>query len=122
MTRTIPAAPAVDSGRQSCTPVGCTCPTIEVNVQGELDAATIPRLRERLSDALSLQPVHLYVDLSDCTFIGAAGVTMLLDAHCKTRRQRGTLVLRGCAPRHLRVLALMGLNDVFDVEGGAPCS
>jgi anti-anti-sigma factor len=114
----LPVAP-VDAAER---PDACTCPTIQIQVQGEVDTSTIPRLRERLNDALTLQPVHLYVDLGECTFIGASGVSMLLDAHRKARRQQASLVLRSCGARHLRVLALMGLKDVFDIEGSAtPC-
>lgn len=97
---------------------GCSCPTIEIRVEGELDASAMPRLRGRLEDALSLTPTQLYVDLADCTFLSAQAVALLLDAHRQVRRDAGRLVLRGCSQRHRRVLALMGLQEVFDREDG----
>ena len=94
----------------------CACPSVEIHVVGDLDLAAAPRLRERLRDALTLRPVHLFVDLEECTFIDATGVAALLEAHRGARRQDASLVLRACGPHHLRIFALMGLRGVFDVE------
>ncbi|MEO6205149.1 MAG: STAS domain-containing protein [Mycobacteriales bacterium] len=98
---------------------GCTCPVIEVNVQGELDVSVVPRLREQLIDALSLAPTRLVVDLSACTFFDVSGINLLLEVHRQIWQQDGRLTLRNAQPRHLRLLALMGLRDVFDLEGAA---
>jgi anti-anti-sigma factor len=93
-----------------------TQPVIEVLVDDELDIATLPRLRERLEDALSLRPARLVVDLRDCTFLDAQAMTVLLDVHRQAWRQGGLLTLRGCTPQCLRLLSLAGLLDVFDRE------
>ena len=99
----------------------CSCPAIEVQIQGELDYASVPRMRERLRDALSLHPKCLVVDLSACTFFDAMGINMLMEAHRQAWRQDAVLTLRGCSDRHLRILALMGLRGVFDIDGaGGP--
>ncbi len=98
---------------------GCTCPVIEVNVQGELDMTVVPRLREQLADALSLQPTRLVVDLSACTSFDVSGINVLLDVHRQIWQQDGRLTLRNAQARHLRLLALMGLRDVFDLEGSS---
>ena len=98
----------------------CACPSVEVCVVGDLDLSTEARVRERLADALTLRPMRLFVDLTDCTFMDATGVAALLEAHRQARRQNASLILRGCVDRHLRILALMGLRGVFDIEGGSP--
>jgi anti-anti-sigma factor len=87
---------------------------VEVQVQGSLDLTTVERIRSQLLEALDLRPSSLVVDLSGCTFFDATGISMLLDVHRRVWRQHGTLELRGCSERHLRLLALMGLIDVFD--------
>jgi anti-anti-sigma factor len=94
----------------------CCCPVVEVQVRGDLDLTAVPRMRERLNDALSLQPHVLVVDLSACTSFGAQGITMLLEVHRRAWRQQAMLTLRGCSDRHLQMLALMGLQDVFDID------
>ncbi|MBK5307483.1 MAG: STAS domain-containing protein [Frankiaceae bacterium] len=94
----------------------CCCQAIEIHVQGELDLSTVPRMRERLHEALSLQPERLVVDLSECTFFDAMGINMLLELHRRAWRQNAAFTLRGCSDRHYRLLALMGLRNVFDIE------
>jgi anti-anti-sigma factor len=94
----------------------CRCPEVEVCIKGELDYATVPRTREQLHDALSLHPQRLVVDLAGCTFFDAMGINMLLEVHRQAWRQDAALTLRGCSQRHLRILALMGLHGVFDID------
>jgi anti-anti-sigma factor len=91
-------------------------PVIEVIVDEELDIATLPRLRERLEDALSLRPARLVVDLRDCTFLDAQAMNVLLDIHRQAWREGGLLTLRGCSAQCLRLLSLAGLLGVFDME------
>lgn len=90
-------------------------PLIEVVVSEELDISTLPRLRERLEDALSLAPDRLVVDLSGCAFLDAQAMTVLLDVHRQAWRAGGLLTLRGCSPQCLRLLSLAGLLGVFDL-------
>jgi anti-anti-sigma factor len=89
---------------------------IEVLVEEELDIATLPRLRERLEDALSLQPTRLVLDLRDCGFLDAQAMTVLLDVHRQAWREGGRLILRGCSSQCLRLLSLAGLLGVFEME------
>ena len=70
--------------------------TVVVDVCGDLDLATVARMRERLEDAMSARPDHLVVDLSACGFVDASALAMLLEAHRRTSRAGGLLTLRGC--------------------------
>lgn len=119
VTSTLPST-ATRPSRVSSTSASrsdCRCPTIHIEVQGELDHAVVPRLREQLADALTLNPARLVVDLSRCTFFDVSGINLLLDAHRQIWQQDGRLTLHGAQERHLKLLALMGLSDVFDLEG-----
>ena len=87
-----------------------------VEVVGDLDLASVPRVRETLHDALSVRPEQLVVDLRDCDFVDASALTMLLDVHRRCFRSGGVLSLRGCSPRVLRLLSLTGLRRVFDLQ------
>jgi anti-sigma B factor antagonist len=102
----------------SCGPAGCVCPVVEIAVEGDLDIHVIPRMRERLQDALRLSPHTLTTDLTRCGFFDAAGINMLLGIHRQACAQGTSFRLRGCSDRHLRILALMGLNGVLDVCDG----
>lgn len=48
--------------------------------------------------------------------LDVSGINLLLATHRQIWQQEGRLTLRGAQGRHLRLLALMGLTDVFDVE------
>jgi len=97
---TLPAAPA----------------TVVVEVCGDLDLATVARVRERLESAMAARPDRIVVDLSACAFVDASALAMLLEAHRRTCRAGGVLTLRGCSPRVLRLLSLTGLRRVFDLD------
>ena len=88
---------------------------VVVVVDGELDISSVARVRETLHDALSVRPARLVVDLAACPFVDACALTMLLDVHRRAWRSGGTLTLRGCSPRVLRLLSLTGLRRVFDL-------
>ena len=60
------------------------------------------------------------VDLSDCPFVDAAAVNVLLDAHREAWRTGGRLTLRGPYPRLRRLFELAHVNDVFDITYERP--
>ena len=93
-----------------------TTPLVEIVVTDELDATTVPRLSDRLEDALRMRPERLVVDLAGCGFADATALTLLLDVHRRARRQGGALVLRAPSARVLRAITLTGLQHVFTRE------
>ncbi|PWW60208.1 anti-anti-sigma factor [Actinokineospora spheciospongiae] len=86
-----------------------------MHVTGEIDFLTAPALRTAVSDGLARPALSaLVVDLTGVTFLGCAGVTVLIDARLRIRERGGALVVvcpRGAAPR--RILVLLGLDDVL---------
>ena len=89
--------------------------SVTVAVTGALDVTTLPRVRERLEQALAGRPARMVVDLSACTFGDASALALLLDVHRRLSRTGGVLTLRGSCPRVLRLLSLTGLRRVFDL-------
>ncbi len=89
--------------------------TLTLELCDELDISTVPRLREHLTDALDLRPRAIIVDLSRCGFLDSQALVPLLEAHRVARRRRVTFSLRGLTPQAHRLLALAGLDGVFDV-------
>jgi anti-anti-sigma factor len=109
-------SPAIPGTRRPLPVVGPQ--VVVVEVQDDLDSTRVPRVRALLEEAAALRPGQLVVDLRDCSFLDASGLTMLLEVHRRLCRVGAVLTLRGCSPRVLRLLSLTGLQRVFDVEGG----
>lgn len=91
---------------------------VVVSVRGELDLATVPVLRERLESVheISSVPSPLVMDLSGLTFIGSAGLALLVDLNnqCVERGVLLALVATGTVvPRAIQVTAL---DQVFSVH------
>lgn len=89
-----------------------------VQVGGELDLATAPRLVEALRDARH-GARRVVLDLRELTFLDSAGVHAIVDASIGARRDgRRLLLLRAPDAIH-RIFALTGTSDdveVFDLD------
>ncbi|WP_433075894.1 STAS domain-containing protein [Dactylosporangium sp. CA-139114] len=91
-------------------------PTIEVVIREELDAASVPRFAALLHEAADLGPDHLVVDLTECPFVDAAAIGMLLDVHRRMFVAGGRLTLRSPGPRVTRTLRLARVSNVLHVQ------
>lgn len=94
-------------------PVTAAPAVLRVPVTGDLDLATVARVRVRLDEALARRPRSLVVDLSRCSFVDATALTMLLEVHRACCRLGLDFALSGAGPRIQRVLSLTGLRGVF---------
>lgn len=92
-------------------------PVIELQVAEELDTAGLDRLTALLNDAVQLRPAQLVVDLTDCPFVDAAFIGLLLDTHRQIRRTGGLLSLRSPSARMRRNLQLAHADHVLTVTG-----
>jgi anti-anti-sigma factor len=87
--------------------------TTLITVAGEVDAATAPQLADALRPRLTYDATVL-VDLFGVTFLSAAGLHVLVEAHWSAQAGGGTLNLI-TGPRCVdRALALTGLDQVLD--------
>jgi anti-anti-sigma factor len=88
---------------------------VVVHLAGEIDLLAEPSLQDHLSELLVTQPDCLIIDLSQVSFMGATGLSVLV----RTRHvaaQQGT-ILKLCSPSRCvaRVLELLGLDRLFEV-------
>jgi anti-sigma B factor antagonist len=84
-----------------------------VEVAGEIDAYSSPRLREVLAK-VSAEGLHLVaVDMSQVTFMDSSGLGVLVGAVKRARAGQGAVCLFGCAEHVLRVLRITGLVRVM---------
>ena len=89
-----------------------------VTASGQLDVATAPRLRETLQAQQHAPTRRLVLDLSGIEFLDSFGLGVLVGGLRRARSGGGALVLVGVRPRIAQVLAVTGLDAVFDIAVG----
>jgi anti-sigma B factor antagonist len=86
-----------------------------VTVQGEVDLATSPQLRDCLT-AVVEKSTAVVVDLDQVGFIDSTGIGVLVGAVKRARSTGGDLSLVCTQRRILKVLEITGLTQVFSVH------
>jgi anti-anti-sigma factor len=90
---------------------------VVVEVVGEVDAFTAPLLEACLSSQSARGGLtELVVDLERVTFLGAAGISTLAQAHRRCRMRAARLVVRCSHRRVIRHLQLSGLSELVALE------
>ncbi|HEV7978610.1 STAS domain-containing protein [Amycolatopsis sp.] len=92
--------------------------TVVVTACGEIDVLTTPGLRWPLTQALRRNPSVVVFDLTDVTFIGSSGLSVLALAGRDFDRSAVRVVATSQAVT--RPLGLMGLNRVLTVFSSLP--
>jgi anti-sigma B factor antagonist len=87
-----------------------------IDVAGEIDVSTAPRLRALLIDLTSKNSCHLVVDLAKVQFLDSAGVGVLVGAAKRARANDSSLVLVCTQARILKVFKITGLTKVFAIH------
>jgi anti-sigma B factor antagonist len=88
-----------------------------VEVGGEVDVATAPRLREQLIALVNDQRYHLVVSLEGVDFIDSTGLGVLISGLKRVKTHGGRFSLVCTEPRILKVFEITGLLTVFNVCG-----
>lgn len=86
---------------------------LTLRVTDELDIATTPTLRARVTEALAGRPQTLIVDLSACPFAGVDALHALAELTRGARRQGTTLLLISLRPIVRRTIAVLGLEGAL---------
>jgi anti-sigma B factor antagonist len=87
-----------------------------IHVAGELDMLTSPSLQDHLSRLFATRPDRLIIDLSQVSFLGSAGLQVLLDAR-RAADQQATTLQRSGTNQHAvaRPLTITGLDHLFEI-------
>jgi anti-sigma B factor antagonist len=88
-------------------------PSVTVVLDGEIDIVTAPAIRRFLMAAIGGGDVDLAVDMSGVTFIGAAGIGVLVAAANRAREAGGSLSLLAPSPRVRWLLDVLHLDAVL---------
>lgn len=91
--------------------------TVVFSVSGELDLATAPLLDDRITTAAHPSPgTLLVVDLTEVSFLGVAGIAVLLRQRARAVEHYARFRLVADSRSVLRPLYLLGLIDDFEIH------
>ncbi len=86
-----------------------------VDVEGEIDIYTAPRLRELLIDLVSKNNYQLVVNLEKVGFLDSTGLGVLVGGLKRVRPHDGSLDLVCTQEPILRIFKITGLTKVFGI-------
>jgi anti-sigma B factor antagonist len=84
-----------------------------VLVEGEIDIAVAPQLRNHLESLLDGGNASIVVDLSGVSFLDSTALGVLISTLKRCHASEGELCLVATDPQVLRVFEITGLTDVF---------
>ena len=89
--------------------------TGEVVVEGEVDVATAPQLREALHQVIDQGATRLRIDLAEVGFIDSAGLGVLIGVLKRVREIGGEIELVHVQPAPRKVIEITGLDELFNL-------
>jgi anti-sigma B factor antagonist len=87
-----------------------------VDVEGEVDVFTAPKLREAIIGLLSDGKEKIIVNLEGVAFMDSTGLGVLVGGLKRVKERNGELAIAGAQGTVLRVLNVTGLNAVFPLH------
>ena len=87
-----------------------------VDVGGEIDIYTAPRLRELLIDLVSKNNYQLIVNMDKVEFLDSTGLGVLVGGLKRVRAHDGSLDLVCTQERILKIFRITGLTQVFGIH------
>lgn len=89
-----------------------------VRVAGEVDMSHEEELRTELQTAVEADAQGIVVDLTKCEFIDSSAIRALLLSREEKKPEQGaeTLAVAASSDQILRILSVMGLDQVLPVE------
>jgi anti-sigma B factor antagonist len=87
-----------------------------VDVKGEIDLHTAPKLRERMTELVEQGQRRVILNMEALDFMDSTGLGVLIGSLKRLKENEGTLAL--VAPQHpiQRVLSVTGLTKVFPIH------
>ena len=87
--------------------------TLTVQISGELDAITVPALRETVDPLVETARDGVIVDMAELRLIDSSGVGALVAMFRRLRASGRRFAVRGATEQPLSILRLMKLDRVF---------
>lgn len=86
-----------------------------VVLEGELDLAAVPELREQLTEAGRVAARGVVLDMVEVTFVDSSALRELLRAHAAMRDAGSVLVLAGVGPPVARLFELTRTTGILSL-------
>ncbi|GIN93465.1 anti-sigma factor antagonist [Siminovitchia terrae] len=87
-----------------------------VQLTGEIDAYTAPRVKEKLMEAAKGDSVKLNIDLSNVSYMDSTGLGVFVGVFKQLRANNGYMELTGMTERLQRLFDITGLADVMNIN------
>ena len=91
-----------------------------IELGGEIDVYTAPKLRERLVSLVDSGSYQLIVDMESVEFLDSTGLGVLVGGLKRVRNHEGWIDLVCTQSRILRIFRITGLNRVFNIYDTVP--
>jgi anti-sigma B factor antagonist len=111
----VPPASDLPAGEDFRISVRDEAGTPTVVVEGEVDVATAPALRDELYRLIEQGSRDVVVDLSGMDFIDSTGLGVFVGALKRAREGGGGMELRGLKPSARKVFEITGLSSAFTI-------
>jgi anti-sigma B factor antagonist len=87
-----------------------------LEVAGEIDVYTAPKLREKLIELVNEGSYRLVVDLERVDFLDSTGLGVLVGGLKRVRNHEGSLKLVCTQDKILKIFRITGLTKVFPIH------
>jgi anti-sigma B factor antagonist len=87
-----------------------------IDVEGEIDVYTAPRLRELLIDLVNKNNYQLVVNMEKVEFLDSTGLGVLVGGLKRIRARDGSLDIVCTQERILKIFRITGLTKVFGIH------
>ena len=91
--------------------------TKKIEVRGEVDMRSAPKLREQIQAAISKKPQVIVINLSAVTRMDSAGVAVLVEGIQLARKEKIILSLQDVSKAAQSVLEMSRVDKLFQVSG-----
>ena len=81
-----------------------------VSINGELDLATVPSLREETQVLLRRGATRIVLELSELTFVDSSGLSLLIELHHRSTKEGWTLLLTRPSDKAFSVFKITGAD------------
>src|SRR4051794_38633267 len=85
---------------------------VRVCPAGELDLATVPRVREKVAELASAGIPRVVLDLRGATFLDSAGIHLILEIDAAARRSGWEFAVIDGSPELARIFDVIGLRPL----------
>src|SRR5215216_6483178 len=93
---------------------------VHVQLSGELDISTASNVEARLMELERSAPDRLFLDLRRVSFIDSTGLSMIINADGRARKDGRSLMIVSGEGVPRRILRTVGLEDRLDVRTELP--